>query len=346
MAERPSGNGLTDWQRRLIETLDQAAALPVDTRGATPFTHHAEVGPGMHLRRYSPTHGARQRPVLIVYSLVNRPFILDLTERRSLIAALTRAGHPVYLLDWGYPKGADRFLGLADYIEGFLAAAADEVAASEGTTPDLLGVCQGGVFALCLAALQPQRVHRLVNLVTPVDFHTPGDNLSRMAREVDFDQAARSLGNISAEWLNGVFVALKPYRLLAQRYMDLPELADHPEALHDFLRLERWMYDSPDQAATAFAEFGRECYQRNGLIQGTLQLDGQPVRLANIEHPILNVYAEQDHLVPADAARALGTHVGSGDYGELTFPGGHLGVFISRRAHAELLPRIVAWLAE
>ncbi|MCG5527365.1 MULTISPECIES: alpha/beta fold hydrolase [Halorhodospira] len=346
MAESPPGSGLTDWQRRLIETLEQGAELPVDTRGATPFTLHAEPGPGMHLRRYAPARSTGQRPVLIVYSLVNRPFILDLTERRSLIAALTRAGHPVYLLDWGYPKGADRFLGLADYIDEFLAAAAAEVATSEGASPDLLGVCQGGVFALCLAALQPHRVHRLVNLVTPVDFHTPGDNLSRMAQEVDFDQATQTLGNISAEWLNGVFVALKPYRLLAQRYMDLPELAGHPEALHDFLRLERWMYDSPDQAATAFAEFGRECYQRNGLLRGTLTLNGRPVHLGNIEHPTLNVYAEQDHLVPADAARALRDHIGSTDYGELAFPGGHLGVFISRRAHAELLPRIVAWLAE
>ncbi len=346
MAQSPFDHPLHDWQRRLIETLEQAAELPVDTRGATPFTHHGEVGPGMHLRRYAPQAATGQRPVLIVYSLVNRPFILDLTERRSLIAALTRAGHPVYLLDWGYPKGADRFLDLGDYIDDFLATAAEEVAAREGATADLLGVCQGGVFALCLAALQPQRVHRLVNLVTPVDFHTPGDQLSRMAQGVDFDQAAQALGNVSAEWLNSVFVALKPYRLLAQRYMELPELADHPEALHDFLRLERWMYDSPDQAATAFAEFGRECYQRNGLLNGTLTLNGRPVRLSAIEQPVLNVYAEQDHLVPPAAARALGAHVGSTDYGELAFPGGHLGVFISRRAHAELLPRIVAWLAE
>ncbi|MFP4129318.1 MAG: alpha/beta fold hydrolase [Halorhodospira sp.] len=335
---------LATWQRRLVQALDEAAGLPVDTRGATPFEAHAVYGHGVTLRRYPPRGTGQRRPVLIVYSLVNRPFILDLTERRSLIRALCDAGHPVYLLDWGRPRGADRFLTLADYIDGALAEAARDIRAEEGGAPDLLGVCQGGVLALCLAALHPARVRRLVTLATPVDCRTPDDHLSRMAQHVDFDRAARTLGNIPAEWLNSVFVALKPYQLLGQRYAELPELAGNREALHDFLRLERWMYDSPDQAATAFAEFARELYQRNALLYGRLEIAGQRVRLGDIRQPVLNVFAQQDHLVPPPAARALGAHVRASSYEELAFPGGHLGVFISRRAHRELIPRVVSWL--
>ena len=337
---------LAAWQRRLVQALDEAGELPVDTRGATPFEAHVVYGHGVTLRRYPPrATGGQRRPVLIVYSLVNRPFILDLTERRSLIRALCDAGHPVYLLDWGRPQGADRFLTLADYIDGALAKAARDIRAEEGGAPDLLGICQGGVLALCLAALHPARVRRLVTLATPVDCRTPDDHLSRMAQQVDFDRAAQTLGNIPAEWLNGVFVALKPYQLLAQRYAEMPELAGHPEALHDFLRLERWMYDSPDQAAAAFAEFARELYQRNALLDGSLEVAGQRIRLGDIRQPILNIFAQQDHLVPPPAARALGAHVRGSPYEELAFPGGHLGVFISRRAHRELVPRVVSWLA-
>ncbi len=181
-------------------------------------------------------------------------------------------------------------------------------------------------------------------LVTPVDCHTPQDQLSRMAQHIDFDRLVSTCGNIPAEWINTVFVALKPYRLLSQRYADLPELADRPEALQDFLRLERWMYESPDQAAYAFAQFARELYQNNALIRGQLRIGGRRVRLDAIDRPVLNVYAEQDHLVPAPAAQALREAVTSTLYEELAFPGGHLGAFISRRAHAELIPRMIEWL--
>ncbi len=342
MAATPES--LTDWQQRLVAALDTAAHLPVDTRGATPFEVVGEYGPGITLRHYPPIGASRKPPVLVVYSLVNRPFILDLTRQRSLIHALNQAGHPVYLVDWGYPRGADRFLTLDDYIGEFLATIAADLGEREQRAADVIGVCQGGVFALALAALFPERVRRLVTLVTPTDFHTPHDTLSRMAQHIDFEQATAALGNVSARWLNPVFVALKPYRLLSQRYVDLPELAERPEALHDFMRMERWMYDSPDQAAAAFAQFGRELYQRNGLVERTFQLDGQVVRLDAIHHPVLNVFAELDHLVPPDAARALGAHVGSSAYREVGFPGGHLGVFISRRAHRELVPAITEWL--
>ena len=347
-AGAPEEDPVADWQRRLAGVLEEAAAIPVDTRGATPFEVASSYrGDRVQLRRYAPSQGALQRsPVLIVYSLINRPFILDLTPQRSLIGALCRAGHPVYLIDWGYARGADRFLTLTDYIEGLLGAAADDVAAAEGARPDLLGVCQGGILALALAALHPQRAARLVTLVTPVDCRTPEDNLARMAADVDFDRMAETFGNIPAELLNAAFVALKPYRLLSERYVDLPELAGRPEALRDFLHLERWMYDSPDQAGRALAAFARELYQRNALLRGELTLGGGTVRLDAIRHPVLNVYAEQDHLVPPAAARALGPAVGSADYRELTFPGGHLGTFISRRAHRELIPEVLGWLAD
>ncbi|MBK1726684.1 alpha/beta fold hydrolase [Halorhodospira neutriphila] len=344
MPRRGPSAELLDWQQRLARALDGVAQAPAaGGQGATAAETAHRYSERIRLQRYTPERGGGA-PVLIVYSLVNRPFILDLTERRSLIRALLERGHPVYLLDWGYPQGADRFLSLDDYIGDFLASAAEDVAAAEGARPHLLGVCQGGVFALCLAALHPERVRRLVTLVTPVDCRTADDHLSRMAQHVDFDRAAETLGNVSAHWLNAVFVALKPYRLLSQRYVDLPELADQPEALDDFLRMERWMYDSPDQAAAAFAQFARELYQRNRLYHGTLALCGERVGLDRVRAPVLNVYAAQDHLVPPAAAQAMGPLLASREYEEIAFPGGHLGVFISRRAHRELIPRIAEWL--
>lgn len=335
------------WQARFARALGETATQQPVPVGPTPCETVWQAGRA-RLYRYAPEAPAdapETAPVLIVYSLVNRPFILDLTEERSLVRALRDAGRTVYLLDWGSPVGADRFLTLEDHIDGFLDDAVGHIRDhEEGRAPDLVGVCQGGIFALLYAALHPDRVRRLAVLVTPVDFGTEHDTLAHLARGVDFDQVARAFGNVSAFWLNTVFVSLKPYRLLSERYMDLPELAENPEGLQEFLRMERWMYDSPDQPGAAFAQFARDFYQRNALHRGELKLGDRTVRLEDVQAPVLSIYAERDHLVPPDSARALAEHLPPERFEQHAFAGGHLGVFISRRARREVFPRISTWL--
>src|ERR1700719_3361793 len=66
-------------------------------------------------------------PLLIVYALVNRPYMMDLQEDRSLIRGLLASGLDVYLIDWGYPDGGDRFTSLRDYIDGYLGGCVDYI---------------------------------------------------------------------------------------------------------------------------------------------------------------------------------------------------------------------------
>jgi polyhydroxyalkanoate synthase len=60
----------------------------------------------------------------------------------------------------------------------------------------------------------------------------------------------------------------------------------------------------------------------------------------------LNIYAEQDHLVPPASSRALRDATRSGDYTELAFKGGHIGIYVSGRAQREVPPAIHEWLRE
>lgn len=333
------------WQHRLIQALEQASAIPISGAGTITSERRIDLGNRAQLLAFPPSN-PHSTPVLIVYSLVNRPSILDLTTNRSWLRPLLDAGHPLYLLDWQEPCGADRFMTLDEHLDSYIIAAARRIQNEHGgLRPDILGICQGGTLALCLAALRPELVGRIVNLVTPVDFHTPADQLSRIVQQIDMQHITNTLGNVSAQWLNAVFVALKPYRLLSQRYLDFPELVDKPQAMEDFLRLEKWMYDSPNQPAAALAQFASEFYQRNLLINGTLQLCGKTIRLEQIHSPVLNIYAEHDHLVPPAAARALSDKIDSENYREIAFAGGHIGVFFSRRAQTELIPRALEWLA-
>jgi polyhydroxyalkanoate synthase len=210
---------------------------------------------------------------------------------------------------------------------------------------NLLGVCQGGTLALCHAALHPGRVRNLVTMVTPVDFHTDDNLLSKWARKLDVDRLVEALGNVPGELLNAAFIALMPLRLTARKYAGLADIADDRGALENFLRMERWIHDSPDQAGTAFRQFIRWFFQENRLVRGGLTIGDRPVDLRAIACPILNVFATQDHLVPPSASRPLGALTASRDYTPFEFDGGHIGIYVSRRAQ-ELLPRAIGeWLA-
>jgi polyhydroxyalkanoate synthase len=133
-------------------------------------------------------------------------------------------------------------------------------------------------------------------------------------------------------------------RLNQQKYIALVDILDNPKELENFLRMERWIFDSPDQAGEAFREFIKDFYQGNKLVHGTLTIGGKPVDLGMITQPVLNIFAEQDHLVPPDASRALAKKVGTTDYTELAFKGGHIGIYVSGRAQREVPPAIHQWL--
>lgn len=286
-------------------------------------------------------------PVLICYALVNRPYMADLQEGRSLIQGMLKQGLDVYLVDWGYPDGGDQFLTLDDYVNGYLDRCVDLVRQRHGLARiNLLGICQGGTFSLCYTALHQDKIQNLITTVTPVDFHTPRDLLSHLVRQVDVDLMVRAFGNAPGEMLNWMFMTLKPFRLMGQKYVDLVDSLDDAEKAKNFLRMEKWIFDSPDQAGAAYLQFLRDFYQANGLVKGTVQIGSRLVDLQAITVPVLNIYARDDHLVPPDASKALAGCVSSADYTELEFPGGHIGIYVSARAQEMLPPAIAAWLGD
>ncbi|MEO9078047.1 MAG: class III poly(R)-hydroxyalkanoic acid synthase subunit PhaC [Rhodanobacter sp.] len=292
-------------------------------------------------------HGktSSKTPLLIVYALVNTVWMTDLQADRSMVRNLLEQGEDVYLIDWGYPDGADRWLTLDDYINGYLDRCVDAVRARHDLDAiNLLGICQGGAFSLCYTALHQEKVKNLITMVTPVDFHTPDNMLSSWCRNMDVDLFVDTMGNIPAGLMNYVYLTLKPIRLNQQKYIGMVDLLDSPVELENFLRMERWIFDSPDQAGEAFRQFIKDFYQGNKLVKGTLEIGGQPVDLGMITQPVLNIFAEQDHLVPPDASRALGKHIGTTDYTQLAFKGGHIGIYVSSRAQREVPPAIHQWL--
>ena len=286
-------------------------------------------------------------PLLISYALVNRPYMVDLQSDRSIVKGLLARGEDVYIIDWGYPDRSDRYLTLEDYIERFLGGAVDHLRTAFGIDAvNLLGICQGGAFALCYAALHPSKVRNLVTMVTPVDFHTPDNMLSNWVRELDADLFVDTLGNVPADLMNYCYLMLKPFRLNLQKYVGLVDILDDKNAVEDFLRMEKWIFDSPDQAGEAFRQFIKQFYQGNGFVNGGIAVGEREVHLGMVEMPVRNIFAEQDHLVPPASSKAMKGLIGSEDYTELSFRGGHIGIYVSGRAQKEVPQTIHDWLAK
>ncbi len=337
---------MAEFSRRMARAAAQLATMDVRSEGCSARREAFRVDKTV-LWRYVPTApDAGLAPVVICYALVNRPYMLDLQPDRSLIRGLLARGLDIWLVDWGYPDAGDSGLSLDDYVNRYLGACIDRVRSERGVgAVNLLGVCQGGTMSICHAAQHPERVRNLVTMVTPVDFATPENLLAKWARKLDADALVEALGNVPGELLNAAFVALMPLRLTVRKYAGLADIAEDRAALENFLRMERWIQDSPDQAGRAFREFVHAFFRENRLVRGGLEIGGRAVDPRRIECPVLNVYASQDHLVPPSASKALAGLTGSRDYTPFEFDGGHIGIYVSRSAQ-ELLPRTIAeWLA-
>ena len=310
------------------------------------------------LYRYRPLARRRVRaPVLITYGLIGRWTMADLQEDRSLVRTLLKLGIDLYVVDWGDPGRAERYLTLDDYIEGYLGACVAEISGASGDAKvSLLGICEGGVFATCYAALHPDEVHALVLTITPIDFHadTVEDrkghgfvNLwTRSLAPDDIDRLIDAHGSLPGEFLGSVFSLMTPMRSLTKYNLDLLDIVDDRETFLNFLRMEKWIADRPHHPGEAAKQWLKELYQDNKLVENRLTIGGTRVDLGRIVCPVLNVYAEDDHIVPPATSRALGGKVGTDDYTELGLPGGHVGVFVGGKSQEMLGPGIARWLAK
>ena len=337
---------IADFQnsmRRGLGVLREMGEVPI---GITPRTLIFELE-GVRLYRYgAASSGIDSTPLLIVYALVNRPEVADLQADRSLIAALMARGFDVYLIDWGYPGGADRMLGLDDYVTRYIDGCVEHLLARlHRPSLPLLGICQGGTLSVCYAALYPHKVERLITTVTPIDFHTAEDMLSHLVRRVDVTRVVESCGNVSGDLLNVLFLSLKPYRLTQQKYLRFLDQLDDAAAVAMFLRMEQWIFDSPALAARACVEFLQDFYQGNKLLKGELQIAGHGIDLRAVNMPVLNIYARDDHLVPPAASRALGALVGTTDYTEVELAGGHIGVYVGLKSSGSVPVAVAEWMA-
>jgi len=297
----------------------------------------------MRFRRPEDAVASSGVPLLVVPSLINRWYVVDLRPGASLVGALVGAGLDTFCLDWGVPEDEDRYLSWEDVL-GRLARAVRAVKRETGAEKiALLGYCMGGTLAGIHAALHPDEIVALVNLAGPFDFAHAGQ-LGRMTDPRWFDAAViAGAGNIAPEQMQAGFVALRP-TLSVAKWIGLADKALDKKARVAFEALERWSSDNVPFPAAAYVTYIQSLYQRNELVGGTHHVRGQRVELERITCPVLTIAADRDTICPLDAARGLHDHVGSQDKELVVVAGGHVGAVVGSRATRELHPKMTTWL--
>ena len=300
----------------------------------------------MKLYHYKPVNKETSAvPTVIVYALVNRQYMMDIHEENSVIRNWLELGLDVYIIDWGYPDKSDKYVTMEDYIDVYMNNAIDVIRKRNNVDKiNLLGVCQGGTFGAIYTALYPEKIRNLVTMVSPIDFSKVDGLLFHWSKFMDVDKLVDSYGVIPGDFMNFGFLMLKPFQLNIDKYVGLLDNIDDPEVVKDFLRMEKWIFDSPAQAGEAFRKFIKDLYQENKLIKNEFELGGRKVDLKNINMPVLNVFAENDHLVPPSTSKPLNDAISSIDKDTLSVRGGHIGIYVGSKSQKEVAPGVAEWL--
>ena len=202
-------------------------------------------------------------PVLLVPSLINRHYVLDLRPGRSFVEFLVEHGHDVFMVDWGTPGDEDRYLEWDDIVDGYLGRAI-RIAGRHSAHGNvhLLGYCLGGTLAAVHAAARPERVASLMLVAAPVDFHQ-GGLLARWTTTptFDLDALAAAFGNVPWPLMQASFHMLRP-TLNLSKLVSMIDRAWDDEFLDHFAALERWGNDNVSFPGWPIAATCRSCTAR------------------------------------------------------------------------------------
>lgn len=315
--------------------------------GATPADVIWRENKWRLLRYRTRAEGAAYRtPVLLVPSLINRHYVLDLMPGKSFAEAMVARGHDVFIIDWGTPGPEDRYLSFDHICDRYVGRAVRVTARTAGVeSVHLLGYCLGGLLTTLYTSVRPERVASMVALAAPIDFSDDG-LLAVWSNIPGFsvDALVDALGNVPWPLMQLAFSMLKP-TLPLRKAVGVLDRAWDDQFLDGFFAIEHWGADNVSMPGEFYRRYINELYRGNALIEGRFSLSGRPARLEAIECPVLGVTFEHDHIVPLASALPLLERVSSTDVEHIHLDGGHVGAVVSRKASATLWPQLSAWWA-
>ena len=284
-------------------------------------------------------------PILVVYALINRSYVLDLQSDKSWIRSLLSQGFDVYLIDWKAPTAADKYVSFDDYVNCYIDDCVEAVIKRTKVEKlTLHGYCMGGTMSAMYTALHQDKVRNLAVIAPVIDGQKDFTVIGNVAKNMDVDKMLYVIGNLQSEQLYALYSTLKPFKQGINKYLNLLQNVDNEEFVDNFLRLEKWLYDTPPIAGETFRQWISDIYKKNLLVKNEMKLSDKIVDLSTIKVPLLNVIADEDHLVSPQCSAPLNDVVSSTDKRIMMFHTGHVGLIASHYSQNNVLPKVGQWL--
>ena len=302
----------------------------------------------VRLLHYKPlTQKQKKIPLLISYAIINRYQIFDIQQQKSWVRNLLEQGFNVYMIDWGTPTNIDKYLDFNDYVNVYLDNLVNFVRdEAQVENISLQGYCTGGTMAAIYSSLHPEKIKNLVVTAPVIDGWRDTTVVSNLAKHVDVDNMVETIGNMPPEFMYYCFSILKPFEQGVEKYVKFFKNIENKKFVDSFLRVEKWVNDTPPIPGELFRQLIRDIYQDNLLIQDKMYVGGKKVSLKNITMPIFTQIAVGDHLVSPECSMPLHYAVGSSDKTLRVYPTGHVGMIASSFSQKKILPELGQWLTE
>jgi polyhydroxyalkanoate synthase subunit PhaC len=313
--------------------------------GKTPNEVLAETRAYRLLHYQQMVSKTAKTPILVVYALINRSYVLDLQPDKSWIRSLLSQGFDVYLIDWKAPTVADKYVSFDDYVNFYIDDCVE--ALLKKTKVDKLtlhGYCMGGTMSTIYTALHQEKVRNLAVIAPVIDTEKDSTVIANLAKNMDVSKMLQVTGNLQSEQMYALYSALKPFKQGVNKYFNLVQNIDNEQFVGNFLRLEKWLYDTPPIAGETFRQWISDIYQKNLLVKNELKLRDKLIDLSTIKVPLLNIVADEDHLVSPQCSAPLNDLVSSADKRLMRFQTGHVGLIASLYSQNNVLPKIGQWL--
>ena len=284
-------------------------------------------------------------PILVVYALINRSYVLDLQSDKSWVRSLLSQGFDVYLIDWKPPTAADKYVSFDDYVNCYIDDCVNTVL--KKTKVDKLtlhGYCMGATMSTMYTTLHQEKVRNLAVIAPVVDTEKDTTVIGNLAKNTDVNKMVNIIGNLPAEQLYACYSALKPFKQGVNKYFNLVQNIDNDQFVGNFLRIEKWLYDTPPIAGETFRQWIADIYQKNLFVKNELKLGSELIDLSKIKVPLLNIVADEDHLVSPQCSAPLNDVVSSTDKRLMRFHTGHVGLIANLYSQNNVLPKVGQWL--
>ena len=302
----------------------------------------------LELRKYTPEEVTQETPIILVYALINRPYILDMHPETSVVKKFLQQGFEVYMVDFGEPSRLDQWLSFDDYVNRYLHNSVSYVL-EDADVDDvhLLGYCMGGTLSVIYTTFYPERVRTLGALALAFNFDGgSGGMYEKWADPLDIDLIADTLGNFPADPMAIVFAMRNPVYTVLTRWINLFDNFEDEEMMEISSRMEQWAWDGVDISGKWFSQFVGDIVQENKLANNEMYVGGEHVDVSSIDVPVVQIMGEEDGIAPIESSRPLKDVIASDDYDEFTAPVNHFGVSTVPQILESLWPHVTEWFAQ